>query len=190
MKKRGFVQIKVGDIDKNHLIKFANYMQDETQESIKQEFGGAYTKDNTVWTVRYNSRQVVNNLKKFNLFQAKSGKEIPFKIDNPKLKRAYVRGMIDGDGCIRKSYLKYVGSYESCKYIKDYFGEWISYKNDCKYILKNYEKIYSFELRRKSSIDILYKIYANSTIFLDRKYEKVVMLKSEKKTGKLNRRAC
>ena len=167
---RGFLKIKLGVADENHLIKFGTFMQEkEIKEKLQYEIGGAYAQNNICVSLEYDSRELINTLKKFNLFQNKSGKEIPYHFENFTLQKAYVRGMIDGDGHIQENFIKYVGSLESCEYIKKFFGKWVNYDPNCKYIYKQ-GAIYSFELRRKELLSIIENLYQDSKIYLDRKY--------------------
>ena len=173
---RGFLKIKLGIKDEKHLNKFVDYMQEENKDIVKYETGGAYTKDNLCVSVEFNSSTIVNNLKKWGIFQGKSGKEDPIEFKDKNLKKAYIRGMIDGDGHIENGYIKYVGSYESCLYIKNYISKFYNYKKECKYI---YPKgaIYSFDLRNKTVNEFLKDTYNNSKIYLDRKYKVVQDIK-------------
>ena len=145
-------------------------MQEENaKEKILYDTGGAYTKDNICVSIEYDSRELVNTLIKFNLHQNKSGKEIPYIFKDLELQKAYIRGMIDGDGHIEPGYFKYVGSLESCEYIKNYFEQWIEYDKKYKYIY-NYGSIYSFEVRRNEISKIIEYIYKDAKIYLNRKY--------------------
>lgn len=169
--QRNSLTLKLGAIDLNHLKKFALFMED-TEESIKQDVGGAYNKDNICYYLNYNSKELTQDLKQYNIFQGKSGKEIPCIFDNLELQKSYIRGLIDGDGCVNNG-LEYVGSFEMCNYIKDYFKNFYNYKDNCQYI---YPKgtIYEFNVRSKQIYNGLKYIYQNATIYLDRKYKKIM----------------
>ncbi len=171
---RGFIKITLGGQDKKHLFKFAKYMQEENPElSIQQTIGGAKIKNNICYTISFHCKNIVNNLvNKFNLKQRKSGNEHPIIIDDVELKKAYIRGMIDGDGHIKNHYFKYVGSLESCEYIKNFLQQFVDYKEDCNYIYPH-GKIYSFELNNQQVNKALKYIYNNANIYLDRKYQTV-----------------
>lgn len=78
--------------------------------------------------------------------------------------------MIDGDGHIEENFLKYVGSLESCLYIKNYLEKYIEYNQTAKYIYE-YGTIYCFELHRNNIKEILKNIYPKNCIALDRKYK-------------------
>lgn len=139
-------------------------------EHIKECVGGAYTHDNLCYELTLNGRELIESLKKYNLFQGKSGKEIPYIFNDEKLDTAYIRGMIDGDGHIAPRGLKYVGSFESCTYIKEYFGKHgVIYTNNCEYI-HNYDKIKCLEIMNKEAKKVLFSIYNDASIYLDRKF--------------------
>ena len=78
--------------------------------------------------------------------------------------------MIDGDGHIDSRGLKYVGSFESCNYIKNYFiSQGVICKDSCEYIY-DYGTIKSLELMNKETRCVIKKLYENASIYLDRKY--------------------
>ena len=118
---RGFLNIKLGAIDRGHLVKFYKYAQCE-ENLIKEDVGGVR---NLVYSLTLNSKDIVNNLKQYGLFQAKSGKEIPYYEIREGLKSHYIRGIVDGDGWITKDLEGFgvVGSYDVVKFIRDYANE-------------------------------------------------------------------
>ena len=167
---RGFLRIKLAITDENHLKKFGKFMQEENLENaIKYDCGGAYTKDNQCAYIEFSSRELTQDLVKLGIFQNKSGQEKPINMPNEEMEIAYIRGMIDGDGHIENGYFKYVGSLDSCNYLKEKFSKWFNFNPKCKYI---YPKgtIYSFEIRNQKINNVLKKIYSQD-IYLERKYE-------------------
>lgn len=168
--ERNCLRIKLMQADENHLNKFCNFMQ-ETDNVIKHDVGGAYTKDNVCSFVEFDSKELVQDLKQYGLFQGKSGKEKPIEMPTDQMTIAYLRGMIDGDGHIENGYFKYVGSLESCQYIKNHFSQWYNFKPQNKYIYQH-GTIYSFEIGSYKVNDIMKNhIYKDATIYLDRKYQ-------------------
>lgn len=170
-----WLQIQLAAKDKNHLIKFCNYMgltDAEIQDIIKDGFGGAYTRDNPINNVKICSKEIINNLENKGIVPQKSGKEKPYICSNKNLELAYIRGLIDGDGYIgeTQSRLGIVGSYNICEYIQNYIT------NNIKDISNNHihkhGTIYKLEINGKNqSKIILDALYKNATIYLDRKYE-------------------
>ena len=177
---RGFLNIKLGAVDKQHLYKFAKFMElEDPDKHIKECFGGAYARDNLCYELTFNGQELVESLKKYNLFQRKSGKEIPYIFNDEKLDTAYIRGMIDGDGHISSRGLKYVGSFESCAYIKEYFGKYgVKYSHNCKYIY-DYNEIKCLEIMNKEAKKIIFSIYNNASIYLDRKFSQAMALSNK-----------
>lgn len=98
-----YLQIKLGHVDREHLVKFIKYMGYTTEEIIKDCVGGAYTKDNLCHVVKISNRQISTNLNQYGLSGAKSGKEKPYKCKTIALEKAYIRGIFDGDGFIRST---------------------------------------------------------------------------------------
>lgn len=169
---KNFLRIKLMQADKNHLQKFCDFIG-ESDNVIKHDTGGAYAKDNVCSFIEFDSKELIQDLKQYNLYQAKSGNEQPINMPNLEMELAYLRGMIDGDGHIEDGYFKYVGSLESCQYMKNKFSQWYNFNEQNKYIYEH-GTIFSFEIRNKKVNDILKKIYNNATIYLDRKYQTVL----------------
>lgn len=172
--ERNFLSVKLGEKDYNHLKKLAKFFKCENEDMIKEE--DYENRTNPCYSICFNSKELVSDLKKYNLFQKKSGKEKPFLFENEILYKAYLRGMIDGDGHVENGYFKYVGSLESCEFVKEYFSKFYSFKENCRYIYP-YGIIYSFEVRSVKVNEILKDIYLNSSIYLDRKYKEVLSFK-------------
>lgn len=108
--------------DTKHLVKFCSYLglnEAETKEIIKSGFGGAYTGDNIVSSVKICSFDIIKNLEEKGITPRKSGKEIPYICPSKELEKAYIRGLIDGDGYIRSTQYGFgiVGSKNICEYV-------------------------------------------------------------------------
>ena len=169
---RWLVQLKLAKKDIEHLRKFLKYLNySDIDNNIKTDVGGAYTRDNKCSVVKVNGEQIVKNLQQYNLFQKKSGKEIPYKCQTVDLEKAYIRGIIDGDGFLRTTQDGFgiVGSYEVLKYIKDFIQE-----NICDVTtnsIMNHGTIYKIEIHGINKVStILQYFYKNAHIYLDRKY--------------------
>ena len=167
------LNINLAARDQEHLIKFCQYLKmpaEEIPKVIKSTFGGAYSKDNPVSCLNICSTQIVANLKDKGVTARKSGKEKPYICKTPELEKAYIRGLLDGDGYIRQTQygMGIVGSYEICKYVQDYI---------CRHIIDistnhihQHGVIYKLELSgRQQTSKILHYFYDSSTISLDRK---------------------
>lgn len=169
---KNFLRIKLAQADEKHLQKFCLFIE-EPDDVIKHDKGGSYTKNNICSFIEFDSKELIQDLISYNLHQNKSGNEQPINMPNEKMELAYLRGMIDGDGHIENGYFKYVGSLESCQYMKDKFSKWYNFNSNNKYIYEH-GTIFSFEIRSKEVNDIFKnKIYKDATIYLDRKYQTV-----------------
>ena len=170
-----FLQIKLQKSDTHHLEKFCHYMglnDEETKLIIKDEFGRAYTRDNPVSKVRICSVDIVNNLMNKGIEPQKSGKEKPFHCSSIELEKAYIRGLIDGDGYLRSTSFGFgvVGSYEICDYVKNFLNKYVI-STDTNSIT-NHGVIKTFEISGKyKSAAVINYLYENASIYLDRKYE-------------------
>lgn len=172
----GWLNIGLGEIDLEHLKKFLRYMgftEEEIPQVIKQRTGGAYTRDNITYTVTICGKQLINNLKQYGLFQGKSGKEIPYKCATTLLEKAYIRGLIDGDGYIRSTEygVGLVGSQQILEYVRDFLAKELDWTDAQNKYIHPHGVIYKFAVGGKNiSKSILHLLYDNSSIYLDRKF--------------------
>ena len=172
----GWVQLGLGEIDLEHLKKFLRYMgftEEEITQNIRKGIGGAYNRDNIVYSAVICCHQIVNNLKQYGLFQGKSGKETPYICANKELQIAYIRGLIDGDGYIRSTQygVGLVGSKEIVEFVRNFLGQELGWENYSEKYIHPHGKIYKFAAGGKNiSKAIVHLLYDNSTIYLDRKF--------------------
>lgn len=168
-----WLHLGLAEKDIDHVRKFCKYMgysSEETEQAIKHTVGGAYTKDNPVVAIKVCSLQIIENLKDKGIQPRKSGKEKPYICSSTELEKAYVRGLIDGDGYIRSTQygMGIVGSYEICKYVQDFIT-----KNICDISsnsIREHGIIYKLELTgRIQTTNILSYLYKNSNVYLERK---------------------
>lgn len=177
---RHFLNIKLAEKDYDHLVKFCNYMQANPNDFIIKDMGAS---GNLVFSVTFNSIDIENNLKQYNIKQAKSTKETYYHL--PKnLIRHYIRGIFDGDGGFSTNHKKevidrmqIVGSLDILINIKKEIEENvinvnpINIKQGNLYVLliSGYDKIYK----------ISEWLYKDINIYLDRKYEQYNRLRIE-----------
>lgn len=163
--KRHTLRIKLGEVDYDHLVKFANFMgvsSDRVFAEIHNVTG------NTLYKVEFNSKILVNSLMALNLFQGKSsGKEKLSPIPDEYV-RDYIRGIWDGDGHLREKNIDVISSIEVLSFIQIYLHD------------KCYTKIgkimdhcntYRIYVCRKEEVSRTLKhLYYDGCISLDRKY--------------------
>lgn len=161
------LRIKLGNKDKQHLIKFI----DGKEEMLKSEIHSITGNEN--YYVSLYSKEITEALQKLGVEQAKSGKEKMCTI-KPRYYKDFIRGLWDGDGFIREnlSGIGLVGSYEILNFVQQFFKEQLNILP-----LKIYEhcNTYKIEYRsKKRAIPIItHFLYDNNQICLDRKKELV-----------------
>lgn len=158
---RGSLTIKLGAVDRDHLKKFCDFIECSHSQIMEQK-GGFGT---IAYSVNLNSKDMSNDLVDKKIRQSKSGKEEPYSISDSELRRHYIRGILDGDGWIRKDHsgVGLVGSEAICQYFIDDTG--VDNVN-----VGEHDTIHKVELRAKEQVErIVRKYYENSNIFLDRK---------------------
>lgn len=170
-----WLQIQLAEKDENHLLKFCYYMglnKKESTEIIKHGFGGAYTKDNPTCNIKICSIEIINNLKNKGIEPKKSGKEKPYLCSSVELEKAYVRGLVDGDGYLRSTEYGFgiVGSKDICLYVKDFINNNIEPMDTVH--LCEHGIIWKLQVGGKyRSAKIINYLYQNAHIYLNRKYE-------------------
>lgn len=169
-----YAGISLAEKDEDHLHKFCAYMEltpQETKEIITTGTGGAYSKDNITKSVKICSKQVIMNLRDKGIDNNKSGKEIPYKCATVDLEKAYIRGLLDGDGYIRKNLDGFglVGSYDICKYVQDFITDNI--KDISNNHIRQHGTIWKLELTGKvQTQQIINYFYKDAKVYLTRKY--------------------
>lgn len=165
-KSKHMLRIKIGEKDKEHLIKFINFIDGDIS-MLKYEIHSITGNKN--YYVSLYSKEIVSDLYKLGIFQAKSGKEQIPNIQN-KYMISFIRGLWDGDGFIRQnlSGIGLVGSYDILSFVQKFLNKKVNSK-----ILRIYPhcNIYKIEYRNNADIkNILSFLYENSSAYLNRKY--------------------
>lgn len=177
--------IELCDIDKQQLIDFNNELGGV--HNIKHSHYEKYICDNenisitNTVGIRIYSKQIVEDLIKHNVLENKTLKaDYPIVRDN--LFFDFLRGYIDGDGCIYVNQNKISASQvnitsshsEVLNYIKD---KLFLYEIKSK-VYKEKENKYRIYINYKDAIKLLDLIYYDSNVQkLNRKYEKYLLLK-------------
>lgn len=172
------IKLELKSTDKNHILKFKEDincsapMKYATKHENREKFK---KKEYYSVLLRFNSEQMVHDLEKFGVVSCKSRIfTIPEYVKSHKYFKHYIRGLIDGDGYLRKvknsSEINLSGT-NVC--VNDVFNH-----------LNNVLKLnYGFIIHRddglnimrysnfKDTVKIVDYLYANASIYLDRKYE-------------------
>lgn len=136
-------------------------------------------------------KEIVNDLKKYGLHENK-GYTIRLPNIKKELIRHFIRGYMDGDGCVFLDF-KYnknhratlVSNKKFCNDIKKIVEDKI---NITSYIKPKKGKMFDFIIYGKNQVLLFLDwIYNDSTIRLERKYKKYLELKTYEKTNSVNR---
>ena len=182
--ERGSLKVSLGAKDYNHLLKLKQFLQ--TDVEIKDTVGGS---GQLTYTLTVNRKSLSQTLTKYGIIQGKSGMEQFSELIPISLYPHYIRGIIDGDGCLTagKQYqVDLVGSLSLVTRVLTILST-ITPIDLNKHIYQH-GTIWRFSLRGKKNIyDCLQYLYGNASIYLDRKYatamRAMAVLKSEKKSG-------
>ena len=168
--QRGELRIKLSAKDADILLKFNKAL--ESDVPIKYLYHS--TTGNKLVSISYSSREMLNDLHKYNLFANKSMQEIFYREIPRYFLKDYIRGIFDGDGFIRKN-LKQIG----CCGSKDVISQIIlNLKNElnlniCLDTHLKYDEsshIYRCWFTGENAEKIINYLYKDSNIYLDRKY--------------------
>ncbi len=171
---KNMLRIKLGNKDKNHLIKFINFIKGDI-EMLKSEIHSITGNEN--FYVSLYSKEITNDLLLLGIEQAKSGKEKVCNIE-PKYFRDFIRGLWDGDGFIREDLtgIGLVGSKEILSFVQEYFYNILNIKP-----LKIYSHCNIFKIEYRSTKKaiplILNHLYNDKDVALDRKKELATKIK-------------
>jgi hypothetical protein len=180
--KRGNqLEVSLCSKDIDHLIKFKKFLCDKRGDDVIKVSKVTLKSTNKVY---YRSRYVVSG-KNFcqNLINQGCTNRKTFTLKFPELEesliRHFIRGYFDGDGCIYSSRGRAAieitsASVEFLEGIKKVFPEFNEIKKDSRN--KNVNRIYCSH--RKADA-VLNKLYKDSNIYLDRKFNKFAGLCSD-----------
>lgn len=156
--------------DKEHIVKFNNHLK-STYE-IKVYKGSGYNPNGLFAKLLITSQKMVNDLKRHGMVENKTKiAKFPTTIPQQYIKD-FIRGYFDGDGSIyfdnhaKRYRISILGTKDFLEGIVKAFD----IQNNI-YVEK--EDIYVLNCTTSKDINtVLYKMYNNSTIFLDRKYNR------------------
>lgn len=169
------VELCLAEKDKGHLLKFKEFLKSDYKIIGKQSSIGNKTyRSCRTYVV---SKQIVEDLAKYGCVQRKTYIEQPLpRFYDYDLDRALIRGFFDGDGSVltkknkptvsRVSFTAYTENTlkDIVSFIEQYTGE-LTYK-----IHMRSPGSYNVNFNMDSARKVLFFMYNNSSIYLDRKY--------------------
>lgn len=173
--ERNCLQLKLNKKDEDILEKINKYFK--CSAPIKYTIHNI-TK-NELCYIQLNSKKLIYDLKKYNLFQGKSGKEIPFYDIDINLLRHYIRGLFDGDGyiCKNSNRMGICGSKDTLEFIHNHLIEKLKLEfNSSRYRHVYYDElshIYRLYYTGINALKVMDYLYKDSNIYLNRKYNLV-----------------
>lgn len=184
--KRGQVGISLAMRDMDHLHKFNNCIESTYSIKVYTQTSG-YVVGTEYCRLLFQSNKMKDDLEKHGCMEQKTN---ILKAPNLEKKLAphFIRGYLDGDGCITRHMNKYgsfdwtvkfVGTESLLEFIKEYIHD-----NNVATINKyhkrhEYHEVKSLELGGNIQVEkFLDLIYKDATMYLDRKYDKYIEFKN------------
>lgn len=166
------VNIRISCKDIKHLVKFRNDIN--SNHPIHTEKTVIGSKGYDICSIGVESSKIYNDLLSLKLMPHKSTNEICYENIRVDLIPHYIRGIYDGDGWLSKNSncteLGFGMSYEALEFIKRSFERYAFVKE---YKIRPYKGIFRYRITSKMEvIKALKYMYINSTVSLDRKYER------------------
>lgn len=171
--KQKTLEITLQESDRSHLVKFINSIGG-VADLITSKLVKLNYKEIPSSRVAINCTKMCEDLIRHGATPRKSLTLTFPKSLKPYLLRHFIRGYIDGDGTITYPRLRIsvLGTMEFLIELQNYFE--VIGATKTKLTRKRDNKAYSFEKGGSEVSLILYNLYSNSTIYLDRKYEKAI----------------
>lgn len=168
------LEIGLQEKDSYHLEKLKKFLNAETKLKYK-----AKTKSYTLYIC---SKDICRDLKKHGIENAKSLTcRLNEEIMNSDLKHHYIRGFLDGDGCIYITPKKNIHiSFTSNEKLINDIKKYIPYFKNIKPMKKAGSNAFQISINHKSSLKFIQDIYKNASIYLERKFYKALAVCDEK----------
>ena len=177
--------IKLAEQDLSHLILFKHYIETQAPISLyinKNSLRNKKWNDTKQYQLRITSKKIYESLKRFNIVSRKTKiYDFPdWLIEHP-LVHHFMRGYFDGDGCISNStnwYLSIRGNKNFLKKYKLIIEKQGNLESKVNITINNGTHQLMFGGRYIINVITNY-LYKDSTLCLQRKYEKHIMLCQE-----------
>ena len=187
IKADGTIQLSLCIEDCKHVEKFKQAI--ESDHDIKLENNSFGNKASKLAVIRFGDKKMVQDLNNLGVYRNKTLKEKPPVDLREDLVKPYIRGLIDGDGWFstsidnRRGYTNYELGLGSSEEMLEWVVKQLSTHINIKpRKITEYKTIHRVRYSGKDVLKILDWLYKDSTIYLDRKYEKYRLLPSQDKT--------
>lgn len=176
------IGIKLSVEDINHLRKFKKDIEYTGEVKIFQRRKRYYKNEKDICNIDISSNKLAEDLIKNGCVENKTLiLKYPSKDIIPEcLEKHFIRGLIDGDGCIcidknKNFVLNFTGTKSMCEGVLRFFNkENIKLR---KRFPERFNNNYSFNIKSRNQVPILLSIiYKDATVYLDRKYEKYLKM--------------
>ncbi len=194
--KRHVVSLRLAEVDYDHLLKFKTFLEDtRDNEVIKKGSRTLSATGKTYYSYVYNvnSEHFKKSLISLGCVPKKSlilkFPDISIFSD-PELIYDFIRGYVDGDGCISeekgKIAISMLGTEDFLLGVQKYLP---NFKSVLKY---NNNGLYRIRCTSRKADEVTYRLYSKATIYLKRKYEKFAALcrKCNSETSGKNGEGC
>ena len=161
-KQAKFLRIKLQECDKEHLYKFIDFL-DGDKNMVSYEYHN--TTGNKQYYAHISSNHLIDTLKNMGIKQGKSTQEKVVDIPE-EFKKDYIRGLFDGDGCIREKNISLCNSMEVLNFVQEYLIE-KCYIGKTKIL--NHCNTYRLYICKNREIALKH-LYYEGCICLERKY--------------------
>ena len=169
--EKNTIELSLKESDKDHLRKINEYFLSNSPIKEKRKYDKRYDKTYISYRVCYNSKKIKDNLSKLGCTTQKS-LTLKFPELEENIVPHFIRGYFDGDGCITKTSsgkiaIEILGTEEML------LGILSSSNINVKIHSFNHSSVKRIQMFGKNANHFLEYIYNNSSLFLDRKRNKV-----------------
>lgn len=180
------IELALKEEDYDHIVKFKNDIK--SNHKITQKIIELENKKHKAYRINIADKKLNSDLNYLGLNSNKSYKAyIPFRFVPNELIPHYIRGLFDGDGCVRKQNKNGTGiiicTTASQMMVNDITECMEKELNIAvKVSKKRNTNVSDVKIYKQDDVNTFYDwIYKDATIYLDRKYEKFAVLRQDRK---------
>lgn len=167
---RPTIELCLKEEDYEHIVKFKTFLESEHKIGVKTKYCKKTNKVYKSYRLGIRSESIKKDLIKYGCIPNKT-KILEFPNIEPTLINHFIRGYLDGDGCIRKgstsdATIEILGTNSFLEGITKHF------EIDGHIYNFNHSDIKRFVVSGKKAKEILNLLYKDANIYLDRKYKK------------------